>query len=116
MPKAVAVYTRMYPQLQRAYEDIGFPRRYFNDRLVAVIDLLLATPDVAGPIKVHLPPINGPVKREQPWASYEFDDPALQSLSSGQRMLLRVGPDNERRLKARLTELRRLVATGGGKP
>jgi len=31
------------PQLQQAYEDIGYPNRYFNDRLVDVIDQLLAT-------------------------------------------------------------------------
>jgi hypothetical protein len=115
LTKAVAFYAHIYPQLQQAYEDIGFPKRYFNDRLVAVIDQLLATPDVAGPIKIHLPQINGPVKPERPWVLYEFDDPALQSLSSGQRILLRTGPDNERRLKIRLAEIRRLVA-GGARP
>jgi hypothetical protein len=38
---------------------------------------------------------------------YEFVDPALESLSAGQKILLRVGPANERRLKAKLSELRR---------
>ena len=61
-----------------------FPGRYFNDRLVEVIDQLLATPDVSEPLKVHLPQINGPVQSERPWVLYEFDDPALQSLLSPQ--------------------------------
>jgi hypothetical protein len=53
------------------------------------------------------------VKTARPWVLYEFDDPALQSLSAGQRTLVRMGPDNERRIKARLVELRRrLVALG----
>jgi hypothetical protein len=94
----------------------SFPKRYFNDRLVAVLDQLLATPVPSEPLKVHLPQINGPVKPERPWVTYEFDDPALQSLSAGQRILLRMGPENERRLKARLGELRRLVTSAGAKP
>jgi hypothetical protein len=107
--QAVALYRRMYPSLQQAYVDLGYPKRYFNDRLVEVIDQLLATPDLAGPLKIHLPVINTPVRPERPWVLYEFDDPALQALSAGQKMLLRMGPVNERRMKTKLAEIRRLV-------
>ena len=110
--RLVAVYRRLYPLLQQAYEEIGFPKHYFNDRLVDVIDQLLATPDVSGQVKVHLPVINGPVQPERPWLLYEFDDPDLQSLSSGQRILLRMGPVNEHRVKVKLAEIRRLVTAG----
>lgn len=110
--RAVAVYTRHYPQFQQAYEELGYPGRYFNDRLVDVIDQLLATPEFPGPIAVRLPTINGPVQPQRPWLLYDFEDPALQSLSAGQKILLRTGPVNERRLKAKLAELRRLLATG----
>jgi len=109
MRRVAAAYARFYPLFQKAYEDLGFPRRYFNDRLVEVIDQLLATPEFEAPLKVHLPPIHGPVRPERPWVLYEFDDPALQSMTAGQKMLLRMGPVNERRLKAKLAELRRLV-------
>jgi hypothetical protein len=109
MRQAFALYRRLYPSLQQAYEDIGYPKRYFNDRLVEVIDLLLATPAVDGPLKVHLPTINGPLQPERPWVLYEFDDPALQSLAAGQKVLLRMGPVNERRMKTRLAEIRRLL-------
>jgi hypothetical protein len=107
--KVVALYAQIYPQLQQAYQDIGYPNRYFNDRLVEVIDQLLATPEPSGPLKVHLPEIKGPLQPERPWVLYEFDDPALQALSSGQKTMLRMGPVNQRRLKARLAEIRRLV-------
>ena len=50
--RAVALYFRLYPLLQRAYEDLGYPGAYLNDLVVAVIDNLLATPNVAGPIRV----------------------------------------------------------------
>lgn len=110
MAALAAAYTRLYPLLQQAYEELGYPGRYFNDRLVQVIDLLLATPVPEAPLQVHLPTIAAPVQPQRPWVLYEFDDPALQSLSAGQRLLLRMGPVNERRVKARLTEFRRLVA------
>lgn len=106
----VATYKRLYPRFQQAFEGLGYPGRYFNDRLVEVVDLLLATPEVDGPIGVRLPSIHGPVQPERPWVLYEFDDPALQSLSAGQKVMLRMGPVNERRMKARLKEFRRLIS------
>jgi hypothetical protein len=108
--RAVGLYMRMYPLLQEAYRNLGFPKRYFNDRLIEVIDQLLATPDVNGPIKVHLTEVKGPVPSVRPWVRYEYADPALQSLSAGQKILVRVGPVNERRLKAKLAEIREQLA------
>jgi hypothetical protein len=109
--KAVDTYARLYPRFQRAYEELGYPKGYFNDRLVQVIDQLLATPHPDGPLKVHLPTINSPVQPERPWVMYEYDDPALQSLSSGQKLLLRMGPVNQRRVETKLAELRKLLTT-----
>jgi hypothetical protein len=110
--QATALYAQLYPQFQRAYEDLGFPSRYFNDRLVEVIDQLLAAPDSAVPPTVHLPAINGPLQPARPWVLYEFDDPALESLAAGQKIMLRLGTANESRVKARLKELRALLVSG----
>lgn len=109
MQRAVATYVRLYPLIQQAYEDIGFPDRYFNDRLVEVIDMLLATPEIEAPLRVILPTISGPLLPERPWVLYEFDAPELKALTAGQKILLRMGPVNERRLKAKLAEIRNLV-------
>ena len=109
---AVKLYAQLYPLFQAAYEELGFPGRYFNDRLVAVLDHLLATPTPPGPVAVQLTRVVGEVPSTRPWVRYEFADPKLESLSSGQKMLVRMGPDNARRLKAVLAELRRRVATG----
>ena len=113
--QVAAAYVKLYPLFQKAYEELGYPKGYFNDRVVGVLDLLIATPDVDQPIKVHLPIINGPIQPQRPWVLYEFEDPALQSLSAGQKILLRTGPVNQRRLKAKLAELRHLLATGAAK-
>jgi hypothetical protein len=112
--QAAVLYARMYPQLQRAYEETGYPGRYFNDRVVEVIDHLLATPEPApGAPLVQLTEVKGNVPSTQPWLRYEFADPQLQSLSSGQRILLRVGAQHRQALKAKLAELRRQIAAVG---
>lgn len=96
---AVAAYRRIYPQLQQAYEDLGYPGRYFNDRVVEVIDHLLATPEPEGPILL-----------EQPKVLYRFADADLESRSAGQKLLLRIGVDHERTVKNKLREIRALIA------
>ena len=108
--RAVALYLQLYPLFQRAYEGLGYPGKYFNDRLVAVIDRLLATPEPTGALKVEVPEIRGPLKPLRPWVLYRYADPALEGLSSGQKILLRVGRENEKRLKAKLAEIRKLIA------
>lgn len=107
--QAVALYRSLYPLFQQAYEDLGYPGRYFNDRLVQVLDHLIATPVQTTPLAVHLVEVKGPVPSLRPWVRYEFADPALASLSAGQKMLLRMGPDNHRRLQAKLQEVRQRV-------
>jgi len=111
-----AFYVRLYPRLQAAYEDLGYPKRYFNDRLVEVIDQLLATPEATDAMPVREPRVVSPEGIVRPWRLYEFDDPALERLSAGQKALLRIGPDGEHRIKARLTEFRRLITKGAAAP
>ncbi len=95
MRSLAQVYFRFYPLFQSAYQDLGYPNGYFNDRLIAVIDQLLATPQPAGPIELV-----------QPHVQYHFADPALETLSAGQKILIRMGPDNAAVVKSKLSELR----------
>jgi hypothetical protein len=104
--RAVDLYVRMYPLLQRSYEELGFPNKKFNDRLVEVIDLLLSTPEATYPVKVTLTEVKGPIPSVRPWVRYQYADPALESLSSGQKILVRSGAVNQRRLKGKLAEFR----------
>ena len=92
------VYRRFYPLFQGAYVDLGYPKGYFNDRLVEAIDNLLATPD-----------INEPVSLVRPHVLYEFSDPDLESLSSGQKMLLRMGSEHRSSVKQKLREFRNIA-------
>jgi hypothetical protein len=96
----VAVYFHFYPLFQQAYEDLGYPTEYFNDRVIEVIDHLLATPDVQGPIPLT-----------QPNVMYQYADPKLEALSAGQKTLIRMGNANADIIKGKLREIRALLAT-----
>jgi hypothetical protein len=95
MKSLALVYERLYPLFQQAYEDLGYPGKYFNDRLVEVIDNLLQTPEIATPIGLV-----------QPRVFYEFADADLEARPAGQKLLIRMGPANERAIKAKLREFR----------
>lgn len=110
MARVAALYRQIYPQLQRAYEELGYPRRYFNDRVVAVIDHLLETPTLHEPIAVKLADIKGPIQPTRPWVLVEYADADVEARSAGQKLLLRTGNANAQRLKIKLRELRAALA------
>lgn len=93
--KLAALYVQLYPLFQQAYVELGYPQGYFNDRLVFVIDHLLAAPDPK-----ELP------RLVQPHVMYEFAAPELESLSAGQKIMIRMGSDNAARVKAKLRAIR----------
>jgi hypothetical protein len=95
-----ALYKRLYPQFQAAYENLGNPDAYFNDRVVEVIDHLLSAPEPPATIALVRPNV-----------FYEFADPKLEAQSSGRKLLLRMGPGNAARVKAKLRQIRGLIAT-----
>ncbi|MBI3777485.1 MAG: DUF3014 domain-containing protein [Gammaproteobacteria bacterium] len=93
--KLVATYIRFYPLFQQEYQNLGYPKGYFNDRLVEAIDDLLAAPDIPGRIKLVRPNV-----------LYQFADPDLEALSAGQKIMIRMGSENAARIKARLRDIR----------
>jgi len=99
--QVVAVYKRLYPLFQEAYEGLGYPGAYFNDRLIEVIDHLLATPQASDPVYLT-----------QPKALYLFADPDLEALSAGRKILIRCGPENAIQIKSVLRDYRRELSGG----
>ncbi len=92
------MYRRFYPLFQESYVRLGYPNGYFNDRVVEVIDHLLVTPEPAEPVKLV-----------RPHVLYEFAEPEFEALSSGQKLLLRMGSKHRARIKQVLRDLRVLV-------
>jgi Protein of unknown function (DUF3014) len=91
----VQLYIQLYPLFQEAYEELGYPNRYFNERLIFVIDDLLATPDIKEPVKLV-----------QPLVVYKYADPNLEARNIGQRTLMRIGSQNAAKVKSKLREIK----------
>jgi len=96
----VDAYRRYYPLFQEAYVELGYPNGYFNDRLIEVIDHLIATPTPEQPIRLA-----------RPHVLYEYADAELESLSSGQKLLLRMGNEHAEALRQLLLDFRGRVAS-----
>ena len=95
MEAVAALYVRYYPLFQKAYEELGYPDRYFNDRLIRVLSHLLETREITGPIELVRPKV-----------LYEFADRELEKRSSGEKILIRIGPQNAEVVRSKLRELR----------
>ena len=108
--RLLSLYARMYPLLQQTYVELGHPDSYFNDRLIAVIDQMLATPVQKSALRVKPASpetLAAAAQTSTPTAPrYEIADPALEALSTGQKMMLRIGPAQAARLKIKLKTLR----------
>jgi hypothetical protein len=101
--QVAAVYRRLYPLLQQAYEELGYPGEPFHYRVIACIDDLLEAPEVGAGARLIRPNV-----------LYEFADPGLEARSAGQKMLMRMGPENARIVKAKLREVRAALAAPAG--
>ncbi len=88
--------------IQAKYAEIGNPDQDFNSVLLEAIEQLLDTPEVPVPVEVYTDSV-----------AYKYADDRLENLSEPQKQLLRTGPDNMRRIKAKLRELKVLVEERG---
>ncbi|HWG66518.1 MAG TPA: DUF3014 domain-containing protein [Rhodanobacteraceae bacterium] len=95
----VTWYVHWYPLFQQAYRELGYPQGYFNDRLIAAIDDMLAAPNAQPPVALAAT-ADG---------HYVFADPTWESLSVGQKLMIRIGPEHERALKTKLRSIRALL-------
>ncbi len=93
------LYAKFYPLLQRTYEETGFPEERFHDRVLAALDDMMDAPRPTGPIRLV-----------QPKVLYRFEDDHLENLSAGQKIMIRVGPDNAARLRKVLARVRAAIA------
>lgn len=88
------LYRQFKPLVQKAYEDLGYPDRDFDRTLQRAIRQLRSVPVPEGDVALT-PRV----------LTYAYSDPDLESLTPAQRSLLRTGPENARRIQAKLAEL-----------
>lgn len=89
------LYRRLRPLFQRVYRDLGFPEGDFDAAMARAVETLLAVPVPDGPVEVEPDGATA-------WA---YRDPDLEGLDPAQKHLLRMGPENVRRVQEKLREL-----------
>ena len=92
---AVSLYKRYYPLLEEAFRELGLKKKNFHSVMIGAIDNLLAAPDVQGDLLLLRPKV-----------FYQYADPALEKLPQTHKLMIRMGPENSRSVKASLRQLR----------
>lgn len=90
----LALYEEYKPAINDIFAEIGNPNDSFNDKLSDAIDILLDTPEVPVPVEVYTDSV-----------MFKYADERIEALSAPQKQLLRTGPENMRRIKAKLREI-----------
>jgi hypothetical protein len=98
--KTVGLFKETYPLFQDAYRELGYPQGEFQAVLIHAIKELLLTPVVEGEVQL----------KEAVLSYWMVDDP-LEDLSEAQKHLLRMGPQNMRRVQKKLKEVALLLGT-----
>ncbi len=96
---AAATYKRFYPLFQQSYRALGYPKGYFNDRLIEAIDDMLEAPAPEHEPKLTLPSV-----------MWHYADPDLEELSAGQKMMLRLGRTSAGAVREWLSAFRAKIA------
>lgn len=91
----VETFHTLRPLYKQAFEQLGLDPNDFDNAIIRTLDMILATPEIAGPIALNTKSV-----------VYVYADPALESLPAVQKQLLRMGPDNIRRIKQQAQALR----------
>jgi Protein of unknown function (DUF3014) len=87
------VYNTLKPRLEEAYQELG-EGGSLDAATSRAIGQLLSTPEV-----------NSPAQVEERGGIYAFTDPKLEALTPAQKLLIRAGPENAARIKARIREI-----------
>ncbi|TXS96520.1 DUF3014 domain-containing protein [Parahaliea maris] len=83
------------PLYEKAYAQLGLPAGDLDNAVIGSLDRIIGTPEFSEPLELRHDSV-----------MYSFADPQLEDLSPLQKQLLRMGPDNTRRLKEKAREIR----------
>jgi len=92
--RAVGLFKEFNPLFQEAYRELGYPQGDFQGALIQAMKELLAVPVVEGGIQL-----------KETVLSYWAVDDNLEDLSEAQKHLLRMGPQNTRKIQKKLREM-----------
>lgn len=98
--QAVAdVYRTIYPRLDEAYRALGRTDSGVDQAVMVALQRLIDTPVPSEPVRVV--PARG--------ATYAYADPQFERLAPVQKQLLRMGPENVRRVQDKLRAIKAAI-------
>lgn len=83
------LYLQYQPILEEAFAELGSDKTDFHTTMKGALTELLTTPE-----------INDPLLLVRPSVMYQYQDKHLEALPASQKMMLRMGPENRRRMQA----------------
>ena len=89
--QAMALYRTLGPLFQQAYAEIGYRNVDFDDTLRSAINIVLRSPNVEGPYQLVKPSV-----------MFLYADANIENMVEVQKQLIRIGPENTEKLKAKL--------------
>lgn len=89
-------YKQLTPLLSEAFDELGYGDKEFNTRIIEAIDVMLAAPIIEQAIELNSVSVN-----------YKFVDPELETLPNAQKLMIRMGPENSKKVKAALRKLKK---------
>ena len=91
--QAVTLYRTLSPLFQQAYAEIGFRNVNFDDTLRSAVNIILRPPYIEGPYQLVKPSV-----------MYLYADASIENLQNVQKQLIRIGPENTEKVKAKLRD------------
>ena len=88
------LYRELEPHVEAAWAELGYPDRDFEETLAQAIRALLS-----------VPVIEGAVELDPRVTTHEYADNRLEELSPVKKQFLRMGPDNVRKVQAKLRDI-----------
>lgn len=92
---AMKLFQRYRPLIQQVFDEFGYPDNHrLEDIFVKALANIMQAPIVDGKIRVYRPTVR-----------YKFTDAALEKLNPVQKQLLRMGPENTRKIQNKCRQL-----------
>ncbi|KVX01920.1 DUF3014 domain-containing protein [Shewanella frigidimarina] len=90
----VATYTELKPLFAEAFTELGYSDIDFDKRMQQAFSMIASAPIIEDPIELSSISVN-----------YKYVDPNLEALPNAQKLLIRMGPDNTRKIKEAVKKL-----------
>jgi len=98
LEKSLSIYKDLTPAIDEAHMELGYEAGTFDRKLKRALDFLIDAPVLTDDVKLVAPS-----------AMFKFADPELEGLLAIQKLLLRMGPENQQQIRAKLVEIREVL-------